>query len=86
MRVDPQQLAEQRARVLRVVGLVALAAAVAGAGVEEAVGTELELAAVVVRMARVWNDQHLAQRARRGVEAAGVGAELGDLDVPCADS
>ncbi len=81
-RVDPQQLAEQDVRVLGVAVGVAGAAAVAGADVEEAVGAELELAAVVVREARVGDLDHLVPRARRG--AGGVAAlapERVDLDV-----
>src|SRR5262249_35060387 len=45
-RIDPQDLAEQRAAVLGVALRVALAAAVAGRDVEQPVRPELELAAV----------------------------------------
>ena len=46
--VDPQDLAEQRLQVLSVALRIALAAAVAQADVEEPVGPESELAAIVV--------------------------------------
>ena len=59
--VDPQHLAEQLRRILRaMIGIVA-GAAVAEADVEEAVGTEREVAAVVIR--ERLRDERLARRA-----------------------
>ena len=63
-RVDPQDLAEQRVRVLRVVGI---APAVARAHVQEAVRPEVELAAVVVLRVAVVDSEDRTQR-------GGVGA------------
>ena len=48
-RIDAEQLAEQAAEVLRVLGRIVAAAAVPGARVQEPVGAELQLAAPVVR-------------------------------------
>jgi hypothetical protein len=47
--VDPQHLAEQRRRILRVVVRIVAAATIAEADVEVAVGSEHEVAAVVIR-------------------------------------
>ena len=54
-RVDAQDLAEPDTEVLSVVGHVACAAPISGAHVEHPVRTELELAAVVVRIGRMRN-------------------------------
>ena len=65
-RVDPQDLAEQRPEVLRVAAravLVAAAAAVAEADVEQVVGAEEQQAAVVVGLGLLLGEQ-LARRAR----------------------
>ena len=67
-RLDAQDLAQRRAQVLRVAAravLVVAATAVAGADVEEAVGAEGELAAVVVALRIVVDED--------GAGAGGVG-------------
>src|SRR5215217_7620265 len=77
--VEAQQLAEARAQGLRVVVRVAAATAVAGAGVQAAVGPELQLPAVVVaELAVVDAEQRLG---RRGQADGAVGAELVDAHV-----
>src|SRR3954453_24036497 len=83
MRVNPQQLPEQRARVLSVAELVVAAAAVPGRDVEQAIGrTELEGDAVVVVRVVVRDLEHKAPRAARGDvrRAVGIGVELLDPD------
>src|SRR4051794_11503373 len=60
-RIDLQQLAEAGVGVLGVVGLVAGAPAVSGARVEQAVGAELQLAAVVVGLVGVGHDDDRPQ-------------------------
>ena len=57
-RVDPQQLAEQVGRIARPSFGVAARPAVAHRHVEHAVGTELQIAAVVVRVRLVDVQQH----------------------------
>ena len=95
-RVDPQELAEAVVVVdavghrrrggrdgLRVAAGIAAAAAVAGAGVEQAVGPELQLAAVVVGLLVV-RDRHQRPHVC-GVRVVGVGrvdAMLLDGDLP----
>src|SRR5215210_1589683 len=81
-RVDAQQLAEPGVGVLRVVRDVPRAAAIAGARIEEAIRSELQLAAVVVRLAGVGDEQEAPERARWSPPAARLGVQLGDLDVP----
>src|SRR5205823_2333128 len=76
--VDPEQLAELRRGVLRAVLGVAAGAAVAHADPELAVGPELELAAVVVRVG-LRDEQKLPRRARD--RASPVGAVLDDARV-----
>ena len=61
--IDAQDLAERRREVLAVAVRVAGGAAVAEADVEHAVGPELEIAAVVVRV-RLLHEEHAAARAR----------------------
>ena len=82
-RVEAQQLAEAAAHVLGVAVRVAASATVARARVEQAVGAELQLAAVVVALAGVRDGQQGAPRGRVGdVGIAGRARELVDLDVP----
>ena len=71
--VDAQDLAEELIEVLGVVVRIAAGAAVAGADVEIAVGSELQLPAVVVRENRMRNRQQ--DRARRGIGAVGIGCD-----------
>ena len=70
------------ALVLRVLVRVAGAAPVAGAGVEPAVGPELELAAVVVRRSRGAGSRSPCGASPHWRSRVGAGAELVDLDVP----
>jgi hypothetical protein len=60
VRVDPQQLSKQLALVLGVLGRVAGAAPVSRPRVQVPVRPELELAAVVVRVPGMGDDDHLA--------------------------
>ena len=59
LRVDPQQLAEEDVHVLAVVAGIALTPAVADADVQVPIGTELQLAAVVIRELMVGDRQHV---------------------------
>ena len=78
-RVDAEHLAQQRVRVL---ALLRRVAAVAEGGVKVAVGTELELAAVVVVGMVVVLAQHDTRRARLGpVGVAGGDPVLDDLQL-----
>src|SRR2546422_4781292 len=56
--IEPQQLAEQRVLVLTVAGCVPRTTAVPGARPQHPVGTELELATVVIGIYRMWNLEH----------------------------
>jgi hypothetical protein len=81
-RIDAQELAQQLAEPAGVVVYVAGSAAIPGRDVEEAVRPELQLAAVVVVLARVGDDQDLASRPDRGLDqGTRVPLELVDLDV-----
>ena len=73
--VDAQHLAEQRGGVLRLGRRVS---AIAGRRVEEPVGAEGNLAAVVVGGRRVRDDQHLATGQRIGDAAIGRDPEFVD--------
>src|SRR4051812_904086 len=79
-RVDPQQLPQQHVLALGVVGRVAARAAVSRPEVEE-VAEELQLAAVVVGVDRVGDDDHLPLRARSRPRRAPP-LEPVDADVP----
>src|SRR5207244_11133623 len=57
--VDPKQFPEQYRRVLRAVSRIALRASIAEACVEEAVGAEDDVAAVVVRVGLLESQDHL---------------------------
>src|SRR4051794_4256558 len=82
-RVDTDDLPKQPAQVLRRAERVAAAPAVAQPGVEEAIGAELQLAAVVVVVLAVL---HAEQAAPGGLVRAvgGRPAELLDVDVAVA--
>ena len=75
--VEAQHLAEQRAAVLGVAELVVAAAAVAGAEPQPAVGSEVQLAAVVVARLAV-PDRHERAPVRAAIARR---APLGDRDV-----
>src|SRR5439155_6927702 len=64
--IDPQDLPAPVVQILSVVVRIAGAAAVTRADVEEPVGSELELAAVVVRLVRMRDGDHQAARAEVG--------------------
>ena len=79
--VEPEQLAEQRVRVLRVAVRVAARAAVAHADVQSAVWAEEDMPAVVIGVSRVTDlEDRLLAAGVRGV-GGGIGAEPGDMDV-----
>ena len=80
-RIDAQDLGEERGEVLPRTVRVTLRATVAGARVQQAVGAELELAAIVVRLPRVRDHDYRAARALRR-QRVGRGPKLVDLDVP----
>src|SRR4051794_5444766 len=77
--VQPQELAEVAGQILRVVRRIAAGATVAGAGIEPAVGTKLELTAVVVVVCAVVDGEQPPSRG--GNRAAAPGAEGVDLDI-----
>jgi hypothetical protein len=82
-RIDAQKLSEKDVEALGVVQLIAPTPAVAGADVEHPVGAELQLAPVVVRLARMQNREHRAPRAGvADIGISGVAEELVDLDRP----
>jgi hypothetical protein len=78
--VDAQELAEQGVDVLPVLEGIAAAAAVAGADVQIAVRPELEIAAVVIGLARVRDRQQ--DETAGAVRDVGIGGDVvpGDLD------
>src|SRR5207248_5589365 len=80
VRVDAQQLAEQGAEVLPRARRIVLAAAVTHSDVEEAVGSELELTAVVVVELAVLDADHVARRSTQRAVRAGRAPELDHAD------